>query len=252
MKTFKAKLLLGAALLSAGILLAHANFSYFTSMLSIPIIIVGSMLLLSTFIPWRLSLGAALVLASIILTVAGRCHYSFTIPLGILGLVLLPTLAPIKTTDLKKPAGVDAIGLFTFLSSLGLGYLSIMAIALANVGFSTGPSGISETTSMLVLSYWVFALAGLLLSILVLRGLSSKHLWYVLMAYWILFLAYSFVRDFAWFHYYARSFWLPTFLIYCLPTYVYPAICIPYFLTKKPRQYFHLIGENTLKQQTTA
>ena len=246
MKTFRAKLLLGAALLSAGILLARANLSDFTEIFSIPIIVAGSMLLLSTFVPRRLLLGAALVLASIILIVDGGYHSSFTIPLGILGLVLLPTLTPIKTKDFKKPAGVDAIGLFTFLFSLGLGFLSSMALALASVGFSTGPSGISEFTSLFILSYWVFALAGLLLSILVLRGLSSKHLWYILMTYWILLLAYSFARDFASFYYYARSFWLPSFLIYCLPTYVYPAICIPAFLTKKLRHHFHLISENNI------
>ena len=241
MKTFRAKLLLGAALLSAGILLARANLSDFTEIFSIPIIVVGSMLLFSTFVPRRLFWGAALVLASIILIVDGGYHSSFTIPLGILGLVLLPTLAPIKTKGFKKPTGVDAIGLFTFLFSLVLVWLSYMVLALASVGFSTGPSGISEFTSLFILSYRVFALTGLLLSILVLRGLSSKHLWYVLMAYWILLLAYSFVRDFASVYYYARSFWLPSFLIYCLPTYVYPTICIPYFLTKKPKQYFHPI-----------
>jgi len=244
-KTSKLTLFLGVALLSAGILLMICkNLTSFMHIFSMPIIVAGSMLLLSTFVPRRLLWGVALVLASIILIIDGKPLSDFSMPLGIAGLALLATLAPIKTTDLKKPAGVDAIGLFTFLFSVGLGFLSYVAWAIAGVGLGTAYSGITSVTSLFILSYVVFALAGLLLSILVLRGLSLKHMWHILMAYWILLLAYSCVRDFINFYYYTRSFWLPSTFFYYLPTYVYPAVCIPYFLTKKPRQYFRLISEN--------
>lgn len=199
--------------------------------------------------------GAALLLTGILLFVISRHLLIFSILLGLAGLILLATLAHGKTTDLRKPTGVTAVGVFVLLCSIGLGYFIFMIIALSGIGSfgysSAGISAISEGTSLFILSLTVFALSGLLLSIIVLRGLSSKYLWYCLMAYWISLLAYSFVRDFTSLDYYAQSFWLPYLPIFLLPTYIYPAICIAYFLTKKPRQYFHLIGENTLKQQTT-
>jgi len=252
----KAKLVLGITLFLFGVILLVSGLLFQVNNQSIPVIFAG-LALLMTHVPRknRLFLGASLLFSGIVLyALYGHHVLILSIPLGLAGLVLLATVAQGKRPDLRKPAGVTAIGVFALLGSTGLGYYVYLASALSGIGSfgfaSAGTFGIS-TAALFMSSLTVFAFSGLVLSILVLRGVSSKYLWYAMMMYWISLLAFSFVRDVVSLDYYLRGFWLPSFLVFFLPTYIYPAICIVYFLTKKPRQYFHLGSKINSTYQTT-
>jgi hypothetical protein len=251
---WKVKLLLGVALLLAGILiLVYGTFLYITHSV---LFIFAGLAFLATLAAWkaRLSLGAALFLAGIFLLLyQWNFMIIFSLPLIVSGLLLLATLAHGKTTDLKKPAGVTIAGAFALLSSIGLGLLSYFAVILASVGFSSSPSDYAfHVFSSFSLPLAVLALSGLFLSIVVLRGLSSKYLWYILMAYWISLLAFSSAWVFTSFGSIGSpSLTIYSLAIFVLPTYVYTASCIAYFSTKKPRQYFHLIAVKSPQQQAT-
>lgn len=250
---WKIRLLLGVALLLAGILIwVYGKSLYITQSV---LFIFAGLAFLATLTAWkiRLSSGVALFLAGIFLLFY---HWSFMIvfslPLIVAGLLLLATLAHGKATDLKKPAGVTVVGVFALLGSIGLGLLSYFAVILASVGFSSSPS---DYTLHVFLSFSVplavFALSGLFLSIVVLRGLASKYLWYILMAYWASLLAFSSAWVFSSFGIIGSpSLTIYSLGIFVLPTYVYSVSCIAYFSTKKPRQYFHLIAAGISPQQT--
>ena len=195
----------------------------------------------------KLLLGAILLFVGILLPCFKLSYFFYGTLLIIAGLVLLATL-PEGSTDLRKPAGVAIVGVFALLGSMGLSYFSLFGIS----GLTIGGEGFSSGLLFTVFFWYyfpmsVFALSSLFLSIVILRGVSSKYLWYALMAYWILLFSYSLFRDFT-----ANAFGvlgsvLPMWLF---STTIYPAVCIAYFLTKKPRQYFHLIAGQQVAQAT--
>jgi hypothetical protein len=189
----------------------------------------------------KLLLGGILLFTGVLLPYFIISYFFFGILLITAGLVLLATL-PERATDLRKPVGVTAIGVFALFGSMGLSFFSlytISALTIGGIGGSISPySGL--LFSVFVWHYLpvgVFALSSLFFSIVILRGVSSKHLWYALMTYWILLLGYSLFRDFTTNALGALG---SVFSIWLFSTTVYPAVSIAYFLTKKPRQYFHL------------
>jgi hypothetical protein len=251
---WKVKLLSGVALLLAGtLILVYGQFLYITQSV---LFIFAGLALLATLAAWkvRLSLGIALFLAGIfLLFYQWYVMITFSLLLIVAGLLLLATLTHSKATDLKKPAGVTVVGVFALLGSIGLGLLSYFAVILASVGFSSSPSDYAFHVFLsFSLPLAVFALVGLFLSIVVLRGLASKYLWYILMAYWASLLAFSSAWVFTSFgNIGSPSLTIYSLAIFVLPTYVYTASCIAYFSAKKTRQYFHLIAVGNPQQQTT-
>lgn len=139
---------------------------------------------------------------------------------------------------MDTPVGVRIVGYIALFGSVALGLLAWIGSFAGGVGMAGNTSGIPLRVLWLVASFSVFALVGLCLSIAVLRGWSSKYLWYALMVYWISLLAFSFVRDLTNFENIAWNIMDLGFATLILPTYVYSACCIGYFLSRKPRQYF--------------
>jgi hypothetical protein len=191
----------------------------------------------------KLLLGAILLFAGVLLSYFILSYFFFGILLVIAGLVLLATL-PEGATDLR-PVGVTAVGVFALLGSMGLSLFSLYTITALTIG---GQPFWGLLFSLFVWYYipvGVFALSSLFFSIVILRGVSSKHLRHALMAYWILLLGYSLFRDFTTNAFGALG---SVFPMWFFSTTVYPAVCIAYFLTKKPRQYFHLIAGQPVAQ----
>ncbi len=145
----------------------------------------------------------------------------------VIGIMLLAFL-PKGTTNSRQPAGMESIGVIALLGSIGLGFCSLFAVAWSAIGGGYPHEGeVPLVFFLFPLSIGIFALSGLFLSILVLRGVSSKKLWYILMAYWILLIPFSLFWSF---------FSFGGFIL--IP--IYPVLCIAYFSTDKPKQYFHL------------
>jgi uncharacterized membrane protein len=147
----------------------------------------------------------------------------------------------------KKPVGVTIVGVLVLLGSFVLGLLSYLGFIWSVMGGY--PSfGIEPNAWSLFIFSIFFALAGLSLSIVVFQNVSSKYLWRALMAYWISLIVIAFIQDStnSLVINYIRV--APIFPIWYLPTYVIPIGCIAYFLTKKPRQYYHLIAEQPVVQ----
>ncbi len=177
----------------------------------------------------KLPLGLVLFFSGVLLVVYGGAQLLvLSTPLIVAGLMLLATVPRGKKRD-EMPNGVAAVGVVAFFAS----------IALAFVGTIQGELSLRAFTSSVgwyLTVLGVLALAGLCLSILVIRGVSSKYLWFALIGYWISMLFFSFIRDFVVMNYIVGTPFYPLLF----PTYVYAAGCIIYFLTKKPRQYFQL------------
>jgi hypothetical protein len=192
----------------------------------------------------KLLLGAILLFVGVLLSYFVLSYFFFGILLVIAGLVLLAAL-PEGATDLRKPVGVAIVGVFALLGSMGLSYFSLFTVTALSIGNQPFLGLLFSLFVWYYLPVGVFALSSLFLSIVILRGVSSKHLWYALMAYWILLLGYSLFRDFTTNAFGALG---SVFPIWFFSTTVYPAVCIAYFLTKKPRQYFHLIAEQPVAQ----
>ena len=240
--SLRVKLSLGITLLLVSLSLwvfGGYNYLYVSTLF-----VFAGLLLLITFATrkGRLFLGATLLLSGIFVLVFMRWLEIVGIPVVIAGLVLLATV-PKGTTDLKKPTAVTLVGVFTLIGSIGLGLLASVVVMFEAIGSSPWGPGMALNTWLVLLSLGIFSLSGLFLSIVILQGVSSKYLWFALMAYWISIIAFSFIRDLN-DPYKGLSFFLgvPRFVIWNLPTYICPSVCIVYFLTKKIRQYFHLIA----------
>jgi hypothetical protein len=172
-------------------------------------------------------LGLALLFSGILLIIyRGSQLLVLGTPLVVAGLVLLTTVPHGKKKD-EMPSGVAAVGVLAFFASMAFTFVGIIQGELSLRAFTS-----SVGWYLAVLG--VLALAGLSLSILVIRGVSSKYLWFALMGYWISMLFFSFIRDFILMGYLVGTPFYP----FLFPTYVYAASGIIYFLTKKPRQYY--------------
>jgi len=176
----------------------------------------------------ELSFGATLFLAGILLLFYGGVQSPvFSLPLIVAGLVLLATV-PHGNARYERPLGVRIVGFLVLLD----------ALAFTALGLTVGTLSVMEQMGLgsYATSLAILALAGLCLSIVVLRGVSSKSLWFALMTYWVSILAFSFILDFI-----VTSYTINIiFYVKFFPTYVYAAICFVYFLTEKPREYFRV------------
>ena len=172
-----------------------------------------------------LILSMAFFLAAIYLVVFTPQILASIYPVAI-GLVLL-AFVPKTPTDSQQQERMEHIGVIALLASIGLGFCSLFAVAFSAIGGGYPHEGGFSVASLLFpLPIGIFALLGLFLSIVVLRGVSSKKLWYILMTYWISLIPFS-------------IFWSLFFSGFMLIL-IYPVPCIVYFTTDKPRQYFHL------------
>jgi hypothetical protein len=143
---------------------------------------------------------------------------------------------------LEKPFGVRIVGYIALFGSIGLGMLAWITAVVAGIGWY-GHTGIPTRVLWLSTSLAILALVGLILSIAILRGLSSKYLWYALLVYWVSLLVFFLARDLTNFENIARMITDIIVDILVLPPYIYSVSCIAYFLTKKPRQYFLKVGK---------
>jgi hypothetical protein len=151
----------------------------------------------------------------------------------------------------KRPIGVTIVAVLTLLSSFALAFLFLIFWAVSVVGMGPGlPLTFSNLPFYLSLLFAFFAFA---CSIAIISRATSKYLWYSSLAYWIALSAYfvwayTYMRVWqymfyleggqAWFSWYnilsyARIALLPLPFIYAIG-------CLAYFLTKNPREYFHV------------
>ncbi|MEM3627443.1 MAG: hypothetical protein QXZ25_05395 [Candidatus Bathyarchaeia archaeon] len=150
-----------------------------------------------------------------------------------------------------RPKGVTVVAALTLLSAFALAFLFFVFWAVSVVGMGHGlPLTFSSLPFYLPLS---FAFFGFAFAAAILRGATSKFLWYSSLLYWIaLFLyfvwAYTYMAVwhymfyleggedwFSWYNIlsYSRILFLPSPFIYAIG-------CLTYFLTKTPRKYFNI------------
>jgi hypothetical protein len=185
--------------------------------------------------------GAVLLLLGLyFLLEGGTLTLAFSIPIIIAAVIVLGTSFKAETLPAERPIGVIVAGYIFLFGSIALGLRGYMQGILSGVGMAGlnwEPSAYFKWTLMLTA---VFAFAGLFLSIIVIRGVSSKYVWYALMAYWSSFLIFSLARDLSNLENVVRNAGSSVFYILVLPPYVYGITCATYFLTNKPRKYFHI------------
>lgn len=151
----------------------------------------------------------------------------------------------------ERPRGVTVVAVLTLLSAFPIAFLFLLFFVLSAVGMGSGLPLIVQN-----LPYYVplpLALFAFIFSVSVLSGATNKYLWYGTIVFWAaLFLyftwAYTWMGVWRWMFYleggsnplswynllsYARILFLP------LP-FIYVVACLMYFLTKTPREYFHV------------
>lgn len=173
--------------------------------------------------------GIILLFAGVLLAGFMPSYFFFGILLIIAGIVVLATL-PKVAADSKQAAENEPVGVIALLGSIGLGLCTLFAVAWSAIGGGYPHEGGFQIAFLLFpLPIGIFALLGLFLSILVIRGVSSRKLWFILMAYWIVLIPFSL----SW------SFFFGGFIFIL----IYPVTCILYFLSDRPKQYFHVTAE---------
>ena len=184
----------------------------------------------------KLLLGIILFFSGVLLACFISSSFFFGILLIMASLVVLATI-PKGAKELQQPTKMEFIGVIALLGSMGLGFCSLFALAFSAIGGGyPHEGGFIATFLIFPVPIGIFALLGLFLSIVVIRGISSKKLWYILMAYWISLIPFT-------------LFWSVFFRGFTLIL-IYPVLCIAYFLTDKPRRYFHLTAEEPVAQAT--
>ena len=133
----------------------------------------------------KLLLGIILFFSGVLLACFISSSFFFGILLIMASLVVLATL-PTGAKEMQQPAKMEFIGVIALLGSMGLGFCSLFALAFSAIGGGyPHEGGFLATFLIFPVPIGIFALLGLFLSIVVIRGISSKKLWYILMAYWI-------------------------------------------------------------------
>ncbi|MGA3060901.1 MAG: hypothetical protein ABSD92_11095 [Candidatus Bathyarchaeia archaeon] len=135
------------------------------------------------------------------------------------------------------PKGINYVGFFSLFASVGLAAFAALVYgasdSLAQYGYA-----FPIAFKLIIASWVVFALAGIVLSSMLLGGFSSKRLWFAFLSYWILLLAFWVgfdLRDLS-------GTWRAVtygFAVEIFGPIVYSACGIAYFLTRKPKRYFH-------------
>ena len=140
----------------------------------------------------------------------------------------------------KKPfiklTGIQIIGRFGLVLSLFLGMESVLSYGLATWE-SHGGVAFPLATQLFFISWGIFAIVNLALSILLLNGSFSKQFWYILMALWIFMLAEFVAWELSNIASTVRGILQGFAPIVLLPP-IYSAVCIAYFSLKKVREQF--------------
>jgi hypothetical protein len=132
------------------------------------------------------------------------------------------------------------------MSALALFWLQILFIVLSAIGGPPSP-GTSYTLPLYLLV--PLFLAALALAASIGQFLGARWAWYVSIAFWIILLShfvwYAYMIDFAhgiiWLDRWGYFLWygFEGFLATLTPL-LYSIGCLAYFLTRKPREYFHV------------
>lgn len=144
------------------------------------------------------------------------------------------------------PTGVGAAATLTLASSFVLGFFAVAVAAYSSSDWLGSSNFVSNTLfmSLMVFSLSVLALMSCIFPFLILRGSSVGYLWYVMIAVWIGLLAYSVVFHFPyWTTFYSSSpntYSEMVIALVLLAPFIYSIGCIFYFLTEKPRRFFHI------------
>jgi hypothetical protein len=144
------------------------------------------------------------------------------------------------------PTGVSIVAALTIFCSFPLGLFAFTTAAFVGTGplVVLNPPPASVTLQLMSGLLAVLAVASLCCAFFVLRGSSSKVFWYAMNAVWVGLLVYSSTLHFQfWTDYYsvfAEAYSGLVVLLVLAAPFAYTVCCIVYFLTKKPRKYFHL------------
>jgi hypothetical protein len=151
--------------------------------------------------------------------------------------------------SLEKPVGVTIVAVLTLLTSLALGFIFLITVAVSCVGMGQG-----LPLTLPFLPYYLPSFLGLfalLSSFLLLNEIKSRFLWCSMITYWIVLFTYfvwtyTSMNIWPWMYYLEGPLstpygWDSILRIALLPTPFFYTIGSPvYFFTKKPREYFHV------------
>ncbi len=147
------------------------------------------------------------------------------------------------TPQAKTPVGVLVVSVVTLLSSVGLGYLTLLMFALQGVGLFGNPNPTLEPFySVRLLIAALLTLSSFVLPLIVFSGLRSKMLWQALVVTWVgvlVFVSVFFVPMWIGFFGSQQSLIIrvEVALAFALP-FIYGLSCLSYFFTNAPKYYF--------------
>jgi len=157
-----------------------------------------------------------------------------------------------------RPVGVTIVAVLTLLGSFALGILSL-ALWLTNfvvggMGFAAAGESVPITLrNVYVLFPPLLTMTSFALAIATLTGLRSKRLWYAMMIFWAVLVAFFAFWDYGvWTnvgltynsngssHWQLTQSWQYAAIAVTFLPLAYGAGCLAYFLTAKPKQFFHV------------
>ena len=143
-----------------------------------------------------------------------------------------------------RPLGVTTVAALTLLSAFALGFLFFAFYVVSAVGMGSGlPLTLDTLWYYLPLFFAFFAFAS---SLAILFRATSKYLWYFSIVYWVALLIYFIPFAYMWSSNsglfsdpYPQMWQYEAFVVTLFPL-IYAVGCLVYFLTKGPREYFHV------------
>lgn len=152
-----------------------------------------------------------------------------------------------------KPVGITLVAVTTLLVSLALCYLFLIFVAVSSVGMGPGLLfNLQNLPTYLPLFLSAFSFFS---SVMVLWGATTKYLWYCLVMFWIVFLAFFF-----WYYTHVSAWrymayweggdyqWISIARILFLPSpFIYALGCLAYFQTRTAREYFVSIPDKLIE-----
>jgi hypothetical protein len=149
------------------------------------------------------------------------------------------------TATAGLPTGVSMVAALTMFCAFPLGLFAFATATFAGLGpmITLTPPPNPAVTQLMSALLAALAVASFCCAFFVLRGSSSKFLWYALNGVWVALLAYSLTLHYQfWTTYYnvfAQAYSGVVVIMVLAAPIAYSVCCIAYFLTKKPRRYFH-------------
>jgi hypothetical protein len=143
------------------------------------------------------------------------------------------------------PTGVSVVSTLTLFCAFPLGLFAFATATFAGLGPNITLNPLPNAAIMQLMSALlaVMAVASFCCAFFVLRGSSLKFLWYALNGVWVALLVYSLTLHYQfWTTYYnsfAQAYSGAVVVLVLFAPLAYSGCCIAYFLTKKPRRYFH-------------